>query len=863
MTKLKASSFQFHLTVSRLIAIGLLIYLAFFSPVFARPDSGLIEIEQAEVELNNGNYLKSVEIANAGVEKAKRIGNPLLVSEALNVRASSEINLKKYGEAEKTLAEALRVLPENKTATNQKALIYNTYAWLFRIKEKFSESLDYSRKAVAITPENRYILAAHYLNTGRIMFASGYDISAIIWLEKTESLLESEEISSVKLDTYRFLSLAWWSKLNYQTALKYAEKCASSSNKTQFKYKYRQALLDLESILSESGQEKQAVAVLERGLKLSEAEGNEYQVVKFLTSLLLENLDTGDVKQALGYLGKLEKLDTSNEFSFEKKLGRAVIAAFQNKPEVSERVFAEIEKEEKPSDYPPLYWKIIIVERNQDWKQFIKLNQKLLDLTTKDNFQSGLPKIHLNFARAYFRLGQPQMSAEYLQKSLSLIEEIRKSENYKISLGLSENYHDAYRLIAQIKLKNSQESFELADYLKARLLKDRIDNAVTKYLPVISPAVRKTLEELSLKYVDDQSFAGEIEKNEKLVTAAVPELNLAKSDLTELDKISDLDDAAIISYFFTLDKKLLAFVKEKGQPVRTAYLNVSESEIEALAKTTEQKIKAFIFFKRNGKEIYDKLLKPLNLTAKHLIIVPDKSLWKIPFQALSLDGEKYMIEEKLVSYAPSVSILLEQVKGAKPNRQTLKAFANASYNNQFLQYAAEEAAQVSEIYNSKPLQNATVADFERNANIADIVHFSMHAQADNEQPLESFLGFKKSNLTDDGRLTVNELSKIKLKKGSLAFLASCDTNNVLNGEGLVSLAWAMMGSGATTVVSAQWEANDKSTEIYTKAFYTHYKKGSSAAEATQKTALELIKNKSQNMHEPYYWANFMLNGDFR
>jgi CHAT domain-containing protein len=86
----------------------------------------------------------------------------------------------------------------------------------------------------------------------------------------------------------------------------------------------------------------------------------------------------------------------------------------------------------------------------------------------------------------------------------------------------------------------------------------------------------------------------------------------------------------------------------------------------------------------------------------------------------------------------------------------------------------------------------------------------MHAEVDSEMPLESFLGFRKIE-KDDGRLTVEDLLKIKLKKESLVFLASCDTNNVLSGEGLVNLAWAMMGSGATTVISAQWEASDKST----------------------------------------------------
>ena len=72
-----------------------------------------------------------------------------------------------------------------------------------------------------------------------------------------------------------------------------------------------------------------------------------------------------------------------------------------------------------------------------------------------------------------------------------------------------------------------------------------------------------------------------------------------------------------------------------------------------------------------------------------------------------------------------------------------------------------------------------------------------------------------------------------------------------------------MESGATTVISVGWETNDKSTAIFTRTFYENYKRGNSAAEARQKAALELIKNKSNNMHEPYYWADFSLNGDFR
>lgn len=319
-----------------------------------------------------------------------------------------------------------------------------------------------------------------------------------------------------------------------------------------------------------------------------------------------------------------------------------------------------------------------------------------------------------------------------------------------------ETYHNAYRLLAQIKAKNPQESFETADFLKARFLKDRINNSRAKNESIISESTRKNLEELSLKYIEDNGLADEIEKNEKLVTTKIPELNLKKPDLSGLDKLVGLENTAIISYFFASDKKLMAFVWEKGKPLQTIELPITEDEVDNAATKTQKGIKNRVFFKRDGKTIYEKLLKPLALNSKHLIIVPDKSLWKIPFQALSSDGERYLIEEKLISYAPSVSILLEQLNSPKPNRQTLQAFANASFENRVLQYVNDEASTVAEIYNSKPVINATVNDFVQMSNKTDILHFSMHAEVDNEEPLDSFLGFRKLG-KDDGRLTVEEL----------------------------------------------------------------------------------------------------------
>lgn len=853
---------QSNLKTKRILSCTFLLCFAFVFSTSAQPAKIQPRVDQAQLALDNGNYSHSIRIAESAIEESKKANKRLFVLAGMIVLAKAQISFHKYGEALKTLVEASNTIPKNESHSAERAELLINFAWLFRSQHKFPEAIKYSKKAIALVPNNKQILAEHYLNLGRVLFASGFDVSAIIWLEKAERLLEPEHISSAKLDVYRFLALAWWAKSNYQNALKYTRKGETEGGNTQFKQNYRQAIFDSATILSESGQETLALKALNKGVALALANGNPYHAGIFLTSLILNSLDSDDLPKASIYLRQLEKLDEYGSFTFEIILGKAIFAAFQGHVAEADRLFSKLGELETSSDYVVPYWKIAIAEKHQDWHQFIKLNEELLELTTRDNFRSGIPGIYFNLAKAYFRLGQPVRSGSYLEKCLSYVEEIRGTQDASLSLGLSNTYHDAYRLLAQIKLETPQEAFELADLLKARLLKDRINNAAITHSFAISPAVREALEELSTKYIDGEISSVEIEKAEKGITSQIPELDLEKPDLAGLGGIDDLKETAIISYFFTIDKKLLAFVWQRGQPVRTIDLGISDPEADGDAKITEQKIHDLLFFKKDGKALYDKFLRPLNLESKHLVIIPDKSIWKIPFQALSPDGEKYLIESTEISYAPAVSVLLEQLKSPKPVRETVLAFANSSYDMQVLQYVNAEATSVARIYNSNPILNATAADFRRVSQRADILHLSMHSQVSNEMPLESFLAFRPLG-ANDGRLTVEDILKIKLKKGSLIFLASCDTNNVLNGEGLVSLSWAMMGSGATTVISAQWEANDRSTEVFSRKYYRSYRAGNSASEAIRKAAIEMINDKSSNIHEPYYWANFTVNGDFR
>lgn len=842
---------------SRWMQTGLL-----FSLFFVSPAAGQIGPTRAQLALWNGDLERAIEVASIDVAKFEKKGDVEGVFLARDIKAKAFIGLARYAEAEATLSQTFEYLRLRSAPPRLLALTHLTLSDSYRSGRKITQSIEQLNQALKLAPLDRQLQAEYNLGMGRTLFKAGYDISAILWLEKAEKHFDKRPVTPEKLDTYRFLALAWSAKLNYSESLKYFRILVEASEETVYKGRFRQALLEYGEALNGSGQKQRGSAVHEEGLRESVNSRHLYHARKFLASLLFNALYDRNLMKAKDYQRRLTELDRDQLHLQERLLGEAVLYAFEGNREASERAFGILQKVEKTSEFLVPNWQIIIAENARDWDTVIRLNNELHDLIVKEKFREDLPRVYLSLATAYFHTNRKTECLEYLGKSIGLIEEILTSENGSLSLGLSDTFHTAYRLLTQIHSEHPPQALQSGDYLKGRILKDRIDGAPTRRLPALSPELRKQAEKLSAEFIRDPSASQTLENFERSITVAVPRLALDRIDLAKLDEMSDLEDVAVISYLFTPGGRLNAFVLEKGRPVRSVELSVTEVEADKYAEAAHRQIRNALFFKRDGKELFDRFLKPLSLTAKHLIIVPDKQLWKIPFQALSPDGEHYLIEEKAITYSPSVSLLTELLGQSKPRRRTIKAFSNSAFKRLNLQFADSEASNIANLYGTKPHVAATAMDFRRLSNGADVIHLSMHAQVDGERPLDSFLAFRAVGI-HDGRVTVGDLLDMKFKSGSLVFLASCDTNNVLNGEGLVSLAWGAMGAGATTVISAQWEANDKLTGVFSQAFYRHYKKGLSSAEALRQASVEMIKDKSDDKHEPYYWAAFSLLGDFR
>lgn len=811
---------------------------------------------------SKGYFEEVAKIAPAQISRLSKSGRVQEASDLAVTTCRTFIQLGRLDEAAQIVE---RFISDSSLRTRSPGSVVSLYlckAGVSRSKRDSGGVLENLRLAHSLSANDSKTLAAYQLEVGRTLYSAGHDFAAIIWLENAEREALANGQTSIYFDALRFLSLAWTAKFYYANALSYAEKLVTKSSIGEYEHRSRIAHLELASLLDLTGQPRRSKDLYLKGLDLSTRAKVNYHTGQFLSSLLLRSLYENDIESAKSYLARLETIDKEKQFSFERLLGKALVENFNGNRTLSDEYFTRLANEKGTSDYVLPYWKGTIAEKEQNWKELIANAHHLRKLTEDENFQDDLPRIYYKLALGSWRLGEEKSAREHAAKSLSLFEPFRNATTVDLSIAMMEAHHSVYRLLSEIEVTSDPtKAFEYSELLKANLLRDRIERSMLKPRPDLSDSIRNQLLTTSRNYIDGKENQAALIKLENGIVADKKTARLQTQDFSTQD-LKLPKDVTIVSYEFTPSGQLLAFVLESGKPLRVVKLTVNEERVVKLASETQTKIKDRIFFKIDGKKIYDLLLKPLDLNSSQIVIVPDKQLWRIPFHALSPDGNKYLIETNTISYSPSVYLLKQQLSSEPPRRRTIQIFANDTFNRQKLAYVNSEATSIGKLFGISPRLNAAKSDFLKSAAETDILHFSMHAQLDSENPLSSFLAFRQDS-ADAGKLTVSDLLSVRLKPNNLAFLASCDTSKVHSGEGLVSIPWAMLGSGSSSVVSSQWEASDRATQKFSGIFYRELLKGSSTAASLQSAAIELIDDKSSGFHEPYFWGGFTLLGDFR
>ena len=147
-----------------------------------------------------------------------------------------------------------------------------------------------------------------------------------------------------------------------------------------------------------------------------------------------------------------------------------------------------------------------------------------------------------------------------------------------------------------------------------------------------------------------------------------------------------------------------------------------------------------------------------------------------------------------------------------------------------------------------------------------ILHFATHGLLNNEHPELSGLVFSlvdKTGRPQDGFLRLHEIFNLKVN-ADLVVLSACETGlgKEVKGEGLVGLTRGFMYAGAPRVVASLWKVDDLATAELMKLFYQGVLKEGLRPAAALRAAQDRL-SRQKRWASPYFWAGFVLQGEWR
>jgi CHAT domain-containing protein/Tfp pilus assembly protein PilF len=147
-----------------------------------------------------------------------------------------------------------------------------------------------------------------------------------------------------------------------------------------------------------------------------------------------------------------------------------------------------------------------------------------------------------------------------------------------------------------------------------------------------------------------------------------------------------------------------------------------------------------------------------------------------------------------------------------------------------------------------------------------IVHFATHGLLDNKHPELSGLVLSlvdEQGQPQNGYLELEDIYNLNLP-AELVVLSGCETGlgEDINGEGLVGLTRGFMYAGAARVLASLWKVDDVATAELMKRFYKAMEQGRmSPAAALRQAQIEMWRQ--PRWASPYYWAGFVLQGEWK
>jgi len=286
---------------------------------------------------------------------------------------------------------------------------------------------------------------------------------------------------------------------------------------------------------------------------------------------------------------------------------------------------------------------------------------------------------------------------------------------------------------------------------------------------------------------------------------------------------------------------------------------------------------SFRRFAEQGHELFDLLLEPVAgkvASARRLIVVPDRQLHLLPFEALLSRAPRadeplaFVGVSHAIEYLPAAALLGRDADaGAGAGRGIDRVVVVAATRGRAalglpaLKHATDEVRAVVGAY---PAERAVVlvedaASLRGLSDAAarpiDVLHLIAHAGVDAAQGPRVLLHGAEGV---DAWLDAETLARLE-HAPRLAILSACDTarGELVGGEGILGLVRAFTLAGSRQVVASLWKVDDSRTSVMMGRLHQELRAGTPPSEAMRYARAEML---AAGYEHPFHWAGLVLYG---
>ncbi|MGK7906976.1 MAG: CHAT domain-containing protein [Synechococcus sp.] len=484
-----------------------------------------------------------------------------------------------------------------------------------------------------------------------------------------------------------------------------------------------------------------------------------------------------------------------------------------------------------------------LYEQAQQWQEAIQLTDTAILLAQTDRAFESLYQWQWQSGRIRAALGDIEGAIAAYRATVDTLDRLRgdlAAAHSDIQFAFRDSIEPIHRQLVDLLLSNPRGDSQNWEG-QEEVTQDRLDLA------------RQTVERLQLAELDNFFRAACIK--------GVPVV------------IDEVDAQAAVIYPIVLNDRLEILLRLPGQPLRQITVEVSSDEINRGVDRTR-----LAFGQRTSprylplaQQLYHWLIQPIEQDLADsgvdtLVFVPDGVLRNLPMGALH-DGEHYLLEQYAIAVSPGLQLLPPQPNQADREQILTAGLSQPRGGFAALPYVADEINGIEKNLSGRILANQDFTQkslqTEMNNDRFSFVHIATHGQFSSQLDRTFLLAW-------DGNIDINQLRYLLLSSDfsrdrpvDLLVLSACETA-MGDRQAALGLAGMATRSGARSTVATLWQVNDLATAQIVDRFYDNLvNHGMTKAKALQQAQLSVYENVGTAQKHPYYWASFVLVGNWQ